>query len=318
MPKGQLVLRIILFNKKQTAAQRSDTVSLLWDVSVHQLAPSQNNRSAWNKNKTRYVLVVAGVRVTGLQKTASADWQDVTSAPKSRQSCECAAFRGGWACRRARSPRLIIFRVFNLPALPWEQLRGVYIAAGARRWGTYGTLKCNSVIKVAPVAACKATAAKLEDRRESCTAAITQRKAGQWSWELRWSSVQEGGTPILWPMRSEIAAWNYSDGILLCSERKCWQSGRFSDWRGAKPCCRSRASRDWWEQPNSRDSSLADAVGSLQTEISVRSLTSERTLRRVNQPCKSIAWGTRLFYSYGPTCHNKLIVKNQPFFFSIL
>lgn len=53
MPEGQLVLHIILFNKKQTAAQRSDTVSLLWDVGVHQLAPSQNNRSAWNKNKTR-------------------------------------------------------------------------------------------------------------------------------------------------------------------------------------------------------------------------------------------------------------------------
>lgn len=44
LAEGQLALASSCLIKKQTVSQRSDTGSLLWDVSVPRLAPSQNNK----------------------------------------------------------------------------------------------------------------------------------------------------------------------------------------------------------------------------------------------------------------------------------
>lgn len=125
--------------------------------------------------------------------------------------------------------------------------------------------------------------------------------------------VEKGGTLILWPTKSKIAAWTILTEF--CAKRKCYLSGCFSDWPDVKPLCRSRVSRSWWEQHNSRDFSLADAMGPLRMEIPVRAQTSEETLCHVTQLCKSSTWRTHLFYSWRPTCHNKWIKIDLFFFF---
>lgn len=91
---------------------------------------------------------MAGVCATGIQTTASADWHHV--CPKVKTELPSVHSSGIWLCLlERRGPCLIIFWVFSLPALPQEQLSGVYRAAGARRLRTRGTPKHDFHIKVA-------------------------------------------------------------------------------------------------------------------------------------------------------------------------